>query len=132
MARLCRQHMGVVVEGNGEGTLKFRSQALDLRPDAGPGVFLRPHQLLAKRGQARAPAFFPDDQCVLEFGLPAFQFTPYMAIRVAHALGGLADGAGAPDSRQQHEQRVVQMGCSARCRPVGAAETVVKLDAQHM
>ena len=121
-----RQHMGGRVEGHREGALQVGAQGFDLRAQARLCLALGPHQLGAKLRQPRRLAFFPDDQLVAEFILPALELAPDVAVGQAERARRRRDRALRVHGLQQVDQRVAHQRCAGVAR-----ECVVELDPMH-
>ncbi len=118
-----REHLDAVVEGLGVTALQFSAQGFDLRRQAGLRLAFGPHQLVAKVGQARVLALFPDQQFVAQLVLPALEFAPDVAVAQAQSAACAAgDGPLAADGLQQVDQ-----GVAHQCRAAVARQGVVEL-----
>ena len=120
------QHVRAVVKGHRKDLLQPRLQGLDLRGQSGLRLSLGPQQLLAKGAQARGLATLPHHQASTEFGLPAFEFAPGMAIRLPQPPRRARDRALVAHGLQQIQQRVMD-GAARRL----TAQGVGKLDLSH-
>ena len=121
-----RQHMGGRVERHCEGAFQVGAQGVDLGAQAGLRLAFGPHQLGAKFRQPRRLAFFPDDQLVAQFVLPALEFAPHVAVGQPQRAGRRRDRALRVHGLQQVDQRVADQGFAGI-----AGECVVELDPMH-
>ena len=108
VAGIDRQQMAARVKGHCEGFFQFGLQGADLWRQSGLRLAFGPQQFVGKFCQAASLAFFPQDQRLGQYLLPAFEFPPNMAIGQLQNTGRPRNRAGFTHGLQHVHQGVAQ------------------------